>query len=58
MFIEEFVNRAEAIRTQRPSPILEEVEGLGQRGGNPDPAGAAIGLKKGPSWKHLFKPRF
>lgn len=66
MFIEEFVNRVEAIRAQRPSPILEEVEGLGQRGGNADPAEAAIraamlaaptgaGLKTASSWKHLFK---
>jgi len=68
MYIEEFVNRAEAIRAQRPSPILEEVEGLGQRGGTVDPAGAAIcaamlaapvgtgpGPKTASSWKHLFK---
>jgi len=68
MYIEEFVDRAEAIRAQRPSPILEEVEGLGQRGGTVDPAGAAIcaamlaapvgtgpGPKTASAWKHLFK---
>merc|ERR1712241_1571016 len=65
MFIEEFVNRAEAIRAQRPSPILEEVDGLGQRGANTDPAESAIraamlaapigaGPKTASSWKHLF----